>query len=239
MRKAFTLAEILVSLGIIAVLAAVTLPLINSMKPDPNKDLYLKAYDKLCKCVHQVAMDSSIYPTVYSYGGVRYNTSYYPLFNVDKAIDPAFENYSDESKLPNIMMIVLGGKGDNYKEFVTNDSITWMFEDSEIKLELGQTTGNTTFYTPVIIDVNKDGSNTMYTNTNDKKPDRFKFFITATGEVVPADIYGQMYIDTRKQYTRNKKEKDLVKSGKYKDLTNSGENIPDATFDIAEIVIPD
>ena len=233
MKKAFTLAEVLITLGIIAVIAIVTLPLVSNIKPDSNKALYLKAYDRLCKCVHQVAMDSSIYQTVYNYNGIRYNTSYYPLFNVGNAIDPSFEDYSGTSKLPNIMMTVLGGTGSSYKNFVTKDGITWKFEDSAIS-GLGNTTGNATFYTPVTIDVDE---NSPDTSSNEKRPHKFKFYITATGEVVPADKYGQMYIATRKLYKRNANEANIL--NQFQDLTNSANSIPDVNFDIAKIVMSD
>lgn len=47
MKKGFTLAELLIVLGITGIVAAVLLPAINNIMPDKTKIMYLKAYDEL------------------------------------------------------------------------------------------------------------------------------------------------------------------------------------------------
>ena len=50
-NKAFTLAEILVTLGIIGIVVAVTLPLVNKAKPDNTKIMFLKTYQEMVKAI--------------------------------------------------------------------------------------------------------------------------------------------------------------------------------------------
>ena len=44
MKKAYTLAEVLICVGIVGVLAAILLPLANKYRPDSTKALYVKTF---------------------------------------------------------------------------------------------------------------------------------------------------------------------------------------------------
>lgn len=81
--KGFTLAEVLVTVGIIGIVAAITLPLINRFSPDATKVQYLKTYDMLVKTMNKIANNKIYYPETVSDG---YNYSYieYPLVNTSK-----------------------------------------------------------------------------------------------------------------------------------------------------------
>ena len=61
MKKAFTLSEALITLGIIGILAAVVLPVINNVRPDKDKITYKKALFNMQSAV-STAMESSVYP---------------------------------------------------------------------------------------------------------------------------------------------------------------------------------
>lgn len=63
MKKAFTLAETLITMGIIGIVAALTLPAINQMRPDETKIKYLKAFDALQESVIEIASNKLEYPT--------------------------------------------------------------------------------------------------------------------------------------------------------------------------------
>lgn len=60
MRKAFTLSEALVTLAIIGVLAAILLPVLDTVRPDKDKVTYKKALYNLQNAVSN-AMDSAVY----------------------------------------------------------------------------------------------------------------------------------------------------------------------------------
>lgn len=63
MKKAFTLAETLITMGIIGIVAALTLPAVNQMRPDETKIKYLKAFDALQESVIEIASNKLEYPT--------------------------------------------------------------------------------------------------------------------------------------------------------------------------------
>ena len=60
-KKAFTLQEVLITLGIIGVIAALTIPAITKMKPDENKVKFMKAYNALATLSPEIANDEAIY----------------------------------------------------------------------------------------------------------------------------------------------------------------------------------
>ncbi len=53
-KRGFTLAELLIVLGIAGVVAAVILPAINGLMPDKTKINYLKVYDELGKNIKAI-----------------------------------------------------------------------------------------------------------------------------------------------------------------------------------------
>ena len=64
MKKGYTLAEVMITLGIIGIVSALIFPLANKMKPNENKVRYLQTYDAISKIVKDLANDSSSYPVV-------------------------------------------------------------------------------------------------------------------------------------------------------------------------------
>ncbi len=60
-QRAYTLAEVLIAVGIIGVLAAVMLPMVNKYKPDTTKILYLNTYDALAESISSAANNDAYY----------------------------------------------------------------------------------------------------------------------------------------------------------------------------------
>ena len=84
-QKGFTMAEILITLAIIGVVAAIALPAVTSLMPDKNKIMYLKAYDSLASTVKDLAYNTTYFSPVFSLDN-------YTTFDISKT---TLANYSD------------------------------------------------------------------------------------------------------------------------------------------------
>ena len=82
-KRAFTLAEALIAIGVVGVVAALVLPLANKARPDEMKISYLKTYDSLSMAVNSLTNASKLYnPVLYSNElSKTYNIQEYPLLD--------------------------------------------------------------------------------------------------------------------------------------------------------------
>lgn len=206
-RFAYTLAEALIALAIIAVIAAITLPMANKFMPDGTKVLYLKAYDSLMTITHGIAANTQIYPTKNEGGTIIYKN--YPLFNLNAVTVDGTTYGGNRAKFCQLLAASFGDNAPNcsvsYVEnpawnatnisFTANNGAEFMvYTDSAI------TSGNIAHYkTDVYIDTNgiERGNNCSFNENSCKEPDRFKFEISSDGKIIASDIKGQEYIATR------------------------------------------
>lgn len=206
-RFAYTLAEALIALAIIAVIAAITLPMANKFMPDGTKVLYLKAYDSLMTMTQSIAANPQIYPTNNEGDPIIYKN--YPLFNLKATTMDGVIYGGNRTKFCQLLAASFGDNAPNcsasYVEnpawnatnisFTANNGAEFMvFTDSAI------TQGNIAHYkTDVYIDTNgiERGNNCSFNEGSCKEPDRFKFEISSDGKVIASDIKGQEYIATR------------------------------------------
>ena len=174
----FTLAEILVALSIIGVLAATSTPLISGIMPDKNKLTVLKVY-KVVTDINETLLDDY---TLYFKD--EDNTT---LLGFDRTQQPTIEPYNSElyegySKYQALLAahlkirssnLVAGSNG----SFVTEDGINWTF------------TGPRAF----TIDINPAGKNCSF-GKNCQTPDQFSFVTNANGVVVGNDPLTKAYL---------------------------------------------
>lgn len=218
-RKGYTLSEVLVALGIVGVLAAIMLPLVNKARPNTNKILYLKSYDSLVQAVSTIANSENIYGETRSVGGKDYNLSKYPLLDYGQPKSNEFHAFQGATKLCELIRESFGvaanqvhaacgtdGGIDNYN-FETKNGVHWKIEPKDNSDPLaGNPRGTIEFYNLVTIDVN--GSKAPNTMSNDPSvaSDRFQFYITSDGDVTPSDLLGQSYIANRANYNKKRSE---------------------------------
>lgn len=218
MKKAFTLAETLITMGIIGIVAALTLPAVNQMRPDETKIKYLKAFDALQESVIEIASNKLEYPTHddnYVYDSPTHRA---PLLHISHSnngsLSSTNNSWKNNSKLCHLLAWTMNGNNDSCSPdrlqvdlpnnnqlgnvaFTTPNGIAWYMRISRIRLSNQQEQAE--FAENVMIDVNgNDGPNCLYNADNCRYPDRFWFMITADGKVTPADPMGKAYIQTRK-----------------------------------------
>ncbi len=218
MKKGFTLAELLIVLGITGVVAATLLPLVNNLMPDKTKIAYLKAHDELKTAIQSLASNSSLYPICLEQGDTTIGCQEHPLINTSKPLIKKFESYTGDTKLCKLLAFSMDAQEScqegNYAysdttftqnlSFTTKNGMQWKIVPQTRTIESDKATYQSDVY--VDVDPSKKSKNCMYSPTC-KHPDRFKFLVAADGSVIPADPHGLMYLNTRKSFTKNKNEK--------------------------------
>ncbi len=215
----FTLAELLIVLGITGVVAAVLLPAVNNLMPDKTKIAYLKAHDELKTAIQSLASNSSLYPICLEQGDTTIGCQEHPLINTSKPLIKKFESYTGDTKLCKLLAFSMDAQEScqegNYAysdttftqnlSFTTKNGMQWKIVPQTRTIESDKATYQSDVY--VDVDPSKKSKNCLYDSVSCKEPDRFKFLVAADGSVIPADPMGLMYVNTRKSYMKNKKQK--------------------------------
>lgn len=216
MKKGFTLAELLIVLGIIGVVAAVLLPAANNLMPDKTKIAYLKVHDELISNIQGLAFNSTLYPVCIENGESTIGCYEHPLLNTSRPLIKKFEDYEGDKKLCKLLAFTMGAEetckdGDyTYSDstfasnlsFTTRNGMQWIVVPQARTIDEEKATFQSDIY--VDVDPSKKSKNCMYDSVKCKTPDRFKFMIAADGTVIPADPMGHMYVNTRKSFMKNK-----------------------------------
>lgn len=208
-KKGYTLAEALVSMAIVGVLAALLLPLTNKFRPDSNKITYLKTYDSLVQILQEAASNTELYPLMRNVfnGTISYTNA--PFYNTAQVnIGDNYVSGRGNSKLCTILAYSFGQENNavcngirqytdanfaNNISFTTNQGVQF-----SIFSNISNVLGGFAFDTRIAIDVNgEDTPNCMYAAGSCDRPDRFLFYVSANGHLEPADQMGQAYLRTR------------------------------------------
>ena len=209
----FTLAEVLITMGIIGIVAAVAAPTLNAIVPDRNKAKVLKVYNIIQSINSTLLNNPSLYPgdgndnceglacTSRPYDWENLLISKYP--DITAANVNNFSNaLSGNIKYLNLLAMnleistahnnnTLYANGTN-ANFVTEDGLRWIIRAN-----------NTGTEAIIQIDTNDNGENNVglgqtYTQ-NQQNPDRFSFLVDQFGKVRPNDALTEAYITNPKK----------------------------------------
>ena len=238
-KKAYTLAEALVAMGIIGVIAAIMLPMANKFKPDTAKVMYLKNYDAIVEAIGYFAGSSTLYPTynTESTGSYQYLIyDNYPLYNTIAVDDNEIgvKLNSGARKFCETLAFSFGIDSANAACNQTNiNGTTPSFTtksgcDYIVKTTIKPPAGNIGYFkSEILLDVDglSEGKNCLYNATSCPNPDKFEFVVYSGGQLYAKDKKGREYLTTRSSW---RKTDELVAS------TYAGENTALETFNLVK-----
>lgn len=193
-RLGFTLSEVIIALGIIGILAAITSPLTSGIMPDRSKILVLRAYKTLSNINEELVNDPGLYMSDGSCIG---------LACTQRPVKPPYnkDQYTGSNKYINLLKEKFNdSEWAGTTSIITKDGITWTVESRQ----------------SVIVDINSKGKNCSYDKTKCTNPDRFKFSIDDRGRVTANDPLTKAYLAN--PYKLNDRKNDL-KTASGKDST--------------------
>lgn len=222
-KNGFTLAELVVALGVIGIITALIVPAAHKLMPDNNKVLYLKAYDTISTTIDGLKNNSKLYP-ICSKDNI--DCASHPLFSNRKPLLAPFNAANDDrfegkTKLCNLLAFSFDDlnnancKSDRYTydastfgnnvSFVSKNGMQWIVSPYEYSYDASRAR----FQTDIWVDINGSAEpNCIYSDAC-QKPDRFKFMVAADGTIVQADPKGIAYSNTRKTFTKNKADETI------------------------------
>lgn len=188
LKKGFTLIELIVTLVVVGVIAAICIPAISNIIPDKKKAIYVKAYSTLSKLTEEILDDPTLYWTTYDTNGDASCT----MLDCTSTNDDMREIYtnlstpSDANKFPKIFAKKLNLSEDyNNNEFTTVDGVKWSFVvngDSSMDITID-----------VAADNNEDDC--TYSTAACSDPDLFTFKIDKEGGIRAIDALGRAYLE--------------------------------------------
>lgn len=208
MKKKFgyTLAEVLIALTIIGILAAVSLPLVNKYSPDTAKIKYLKTYDTIREVVPIIVASNTFYPRE---DNLDFQGN--PLLNVASVSVGAISYGDGAKKFCQILGAFLSDNVNCKEEYLDNTSYTEDQFDRSFRSRNGVDFFVTTvhqysspgaenaYQSDIYFDVDgmEKGKNCLYNEDTCPKPDRFKLMVSANGTTRVGDKIGKYYLDNR------------------------------------------
>jgi len=147
-RKGFTLTEVMVTLGLLGIIAAITVPAVMNIAPDTNKIMFKKSYSTLEKAIDEMINDESLYPsdttwtfkqdasTSYTYicddvNGVPVQCGFHNVVSPTKTSYPNYYDYNKfctllTDELNTVGTISCPGVGTHtIGTFTTSDGVSW------------------------------------------------------------------------------------------------------------------
>lgn len=152
--KAFTLSEVMITIGVLGVLAAMLIPTLTKHTPSQRKMLFKKAYSSLEKAVGELANDEANYPS--SEMGTIGSVSVQKAFNNTSTSGTIVPSSNDKFcyLLSDLMNTVgtINCPTSGSMTFKTTDGIIWnlYYGGTHFPLSL------TDYSTRVVVDVNGD-----------------------------------------------------------------------------------
>ena len=220
----YTLTETLVAISVIGAVAAITLPLVNSYRPDEKKIKFLNVYDAVVESTKMMISNTSMYPII---GGGEDGKNYLnvPLLNTDEVTLADGKPYGGGvKKYCELLAMSLGdnnGEVNCNNDAYGNNNALAQYKIGNIKDVSFTSLKGVDFYiltqkavgvkqvsyqTFVLFDIDgrNEGVDCVYDADDCPNPDVFVLLVAANGVVQVEDEMGQFYLKKRHSYRLNK-----------------------------------
>lgn len=207
-NRAFTLAEVMVTMVILGILASILMPIVKDMYPDKNKVMFRKAYYVVERMVYELVNDEDLYPSSEGKSGLDNTVSVTYLgatFGGNSAgtAKPKFcKLFAAKVNVSDINNINCDGvhsipfqADENYVEpsFSTTDGVAYYMPYSDTFFEYDTITAATV--PNLYIDVNgKQAPNCEYNSDSCPKPDIFGLYLCVDGRIKVKDNIAKEYL---------------------------------------------
>ena len=221
-RFAYTLSEVLVTLTIIGVTAAMITPAITNIMPDKKKAIVLKKYVEIQNATQQALNDSRYYRQDEENPenkciGLACTT------RADASVIPEGEepiNWEEDNKYQFVMQNLLGGTFERYAApnlfFRTDDGVLYQVSRTVVNAQPNNNGGSTTTAsTRISITLSNDyydGEPAAFSADN-QNPRTFRFSVDTYGNVTGNDPLTRAYLMNPNKL--NNKAKDLEQARKF------------------------
>ena len=212
-KLGFTLSELLVAIGIVAVGASLVAPTISSIIPDKNKIKVINCYNKINEINQKLLNAPDLYTSNYTYNDGSQTLVSFGFADTTVSLryknNPKNFEYKDKYKYPNLFSLMLIG------ELYPNGGMDFG-SNSKIELEKqifdhNNTPSTATIYLNLYIDGDHNSKNCYYNLNTCKNPDIFKFKIDESGNVTAGDAMTDAYLTTIGKSNSQKEDKELAK----------------------------
>lgn len=211
-KKAFTLAETLITLLIIGIISALMLPAVNKAKPDEVKVKYLRTYSALEKTILSLINNPKIYPIVDNDNNRDHMRT--PLSNLSAVnYDEIHIQADDASKLCQLLAHSFNApnnqcRNQNAIQFNNSqDSPNWSFRTADGIQMFVSDYDSQNNRAQIVFDINgAQGNNCIYDSNNANacpNPDRFSVYILSDGTIQAEDGAGITYLEQRRNWLKN------------------------------------
>ena len=193
-KKGFTLSELLVALGIVAVVAAITIPAIHKIMPDKDKGTVLKVY----KTISEINQEIFNNPSLYNFSDSACNGSSQIIQCYSAPQDGKHPTAVRFKKYPILLIqhlnladhsVSIGATGNC--QFDTADGLTWIVEHVETDYSGAKKPKS---YKITIVTNNSNRDNSCTYSHSCKNPGRFSFKVNGNGSVEGADSLTKAYL---------------------------------------------
>ena len=228
MKKGFTLAELLITVGVIGVVAAIVLPGINNSMPDQNKMKFMKSYSVLKQNLSDIITDDSLYVDNVD-GCIGLGCPAFPSIGLNGFTEATWSSdFIRSTKFPRLLAsrlnlqsdivcnAVIGNAGASECTFTTKDGVTWRFTSTLTRDFLNPT--ETHISTDLTLDVDPAVGSIGVLNTiqQNRNPDQFQLRINESGTIRAVDRLSEAYLSSSAKETNPK----VVKRRIYSELNS-------------------